>query len=71
LFNRRTLRNFLEINGFRVLNIKKTRNYFPINHLVETLFTLVGVNKKYAKLFPKWNVPLRLGNIMAVAEKVV
>ena len=71
LFNRGTLRNFLEINGFRVLNIKKTRNYFPINHLVETLFTLVGVNKKYAKLFPKWNVPLRLGNIMAVAEKVV
>ena len=67
LFNRSTLRNFLIFN---VLKIKKTTNYFPLSHLAATLCRVVGINEKYSKVFPKWVVPLRLGNIMVVAEVV-
>jgi Methyltransferase domain len=68
LFNKKTLESFLGLNGYEVLEVKKSTNYFPIRHLASTLLTVLGLKKSLARFFPEWTVPLRLGNLIAVAR---
>lgn len=69
LFNRRTTAEFLRQCGFRVLETRKSVNHFPATYLLKHLLFALGATKLSALLEGRSVVlPLRLGNIMTVAE---
>lgn len=69
LYHPNSISNLLSKAGFKTLEIQKTYNHFPLGYLLNHLIWALGVKKK---LFPDWNrlqVPLKLGNIITLAEK--
>jgi len=68
LFNQKTTNSILNKSGFKVLEHRKTKNYFEISFLLKNLLWVFGF--KIRKL-PRWlNVPvgLKLGNIITIAK---
>ena len=68
LFTPETLSAMLTKAGFRTVASAPTKNVLPLEHLVETTTSLVGLNGKWTRRLPNVSVSLRLGNIMAVAS---
>ena len=68
LFNPKTITSLLESSGFRVKAIKKSANYYPAAYLAKHAFWAAGLKKLS---LPDWTfptLPLKLGNIMTVAQ---
>lgn len=69
LFNTNSTRDFFERNGFNVVKTNKSLNHFTFDYLAKHLLWSLGLGKL---TLPKWlgfTLPLRLGNIMTVAQK--
>jgi len=67
LFNYKTINAILNKSGFKVLEHRKSKNYFEISFLLKNLLWVFGF--KIQKL-PRWlNIPigLKLGNIITIA----
>ena len=68
LFNHKTTNSILNKSGFKVLEHRKTKNYFEISFLLKNLLWVFGF--KIRKL-PRWlnvSVGLKLGNIITIAK---
>jgi len=68
LFNYKTTEDILNRCGFKVLDQRKSKNYFEISFLLNNLLWIFGFK---IKKLPRWlNVPvgLRLGNIITIAS---
>lgn len=68
LFNCKTTAEILNRSGFMVLEQRKSKNYFEISYLLNTLLWSFGFK---TLRFPKWlniSVGLKLGNIITVAS---
>ena len=66
LYNPVTIARLMEAAGFRVLDVQKTANYFPVTYLAKHLLWALGLRVK----LPQWGalqLPLKLGNILTVA----
>jgi hypothetical protein len=70
IFSPKTLREVLENSGFEVLKIKKTINYFSVRHIGRRALQVLGLSEFIARFLPKQMVPLPLGNIIVVAQKM-
>lgn len=70
LFSPKTMTKSLEAEGFKVLEIVKSSNVFPISYLIKSLFVVLGLNKIKLPGFSSLTVPIKLGNILTVAQKV-
>lgn len=69
LFNPQTMRLLLQSEGFDVLTINKTVNYFPITHFIKGGLTVLGLDKIPIPEFNHLIIPLKLGNMAAIARK--
>jgi hypothetical protein len=70
LFNVETTRDFLNRSSFSVINTEKTLNYFPIFYLLKHLFYALTKKKINIPNFDTFTIPLKLGNIITIAQKV-
>jgi hypothetical protein len=68
IFNRTSLGALLARSGFSITEAKGAVNYFPFWHLVRAAFTVCGLSPSLATL-PSPIVPIRLGNMLIVAQK--
>ncbi len=67
LYRPASMRTFLETAGYKVLEISKTYNHFPVMYLLRHFLSALGLRR--VKL-PQWNwlrLPLKLGNIITIA----
>jgi hypothetical protein len=67
LYNPRSTRAFLEATGYRVLEISKTYNHFPVMYLLRHLLAAVGLRKIKVPSLDSPQVALKLGNIITIA----
>jgi SAM-dependent methyltransferase len=68
LFSPATLRTTLSAAGFEAAAVRPTTNVFPVRHVVKTAAALGGLDGGWTEAVPTWQVRVRLGNIMAVAN---
>ena len=69
LYQPKSITHLLKKSGFKVLDIQKTYNHFPLGYLLNHLVWALGFKKK---VFPDWTrlqLPLKLGNIITIAAK--
>ena len=68
LFNYKTTSSILNRSGFKVLDQRKSKNYFEISFLLKNLLWVFGIK---IKNLPRWlNIPvgIKLGNIITIAK---
>lgn len=70
LFSPKSLKFLLENSGYTNISVKKSVNYMPLRHAYLLAAQSLGLPKNLAKLLPKVNLPLKLGNIVATAQVV-
>jgi len=68
LFTPETLSAVLSRAGFRTIATAPTKNVLPLDHMVKTATSLVGLNGKWVEHVPHVTIRARLGNIMVVAS---
>jgi len=69
LYRPSSISKLLSNARFKVVEIEKTYNYFPMGYLLNHLIWALGFKKK---IFPDWNrlqLPLKLGNMITIAKK--
>jgi SAM-dependent methyltransferase len=71
LFNRQTLRRILADCGFDDIVIRSSVNYFPVFYLVEHAAFAVGLRRPHLPRADRFQIPVKLGNMIAVARATV
>ena len=66
LYNPETITNLFKQNGFDVVSIQKTTNWFPLLHLINTLLSLFGRRKIESNFLSSINIPIKLGNMISL-----
>jgi predicted TPR repeat methyltransferase len=69
LFSPDSISDVLERQGFSVIAVERTANYFNLRHIATVAFAVFKIPKKLSVLVPSISVPLRLGNIATYAVK--
>jgi hypothetical protein len=67
LYNPRSMRTFLEGTGYKVLEISKTYNHFPVMYLFKHFLAAVGLRRLWVPKLGWLQLPLKLGNIITIA----
>lgn len=67
LFNSGSMRALLAAAGFDTVKIVKSTNYFPVTFLVKHAIFAVGMGKPKLPVWPRLQLPLRLGNFITFA----
>ena len=70
IFNRRSIRKMLNLNGWETIVIRRTKNYFSLRNLFEMLCLITNAPKGIVKIVPNVQVPIKLGNIIVIAKKI-
>ena len=69
LYNKKSLIDILNKAGWVTISVKPTTNWFSLDHFVKMGASVLGLNPKYFFFVPKIQIPLRLGNMICIAEK--
>jgi SAM-dependent methyltransferase len=69
LYNQKTLKYILAKTKWNVKSFSRTTNWFDLSHFIRLAFRIFGKNYSM-NLMPKLYIPLRLGNIICIANKV-
>lgn len=69
LFNPATLRLILKKAGFSVVDVVRTRNYYPLGFLLQNALHRIGLRGQWIPQLPWAILPMPLGNIQAIARK--
>jgi hypothetical protein len=68
LFNPESVENMLTSAGYRVLEVRRTYNYFPLFYLFRHFLWMCGIQKDFLPDISSLQIPLKLGNIATVAR---
>ncbi len=55
--------------GFQQVQVRGTKNYFPVMYLLQHFLFASGLGRVALPGFPAWRIGLKLGNIAAMARK--
>jgi hypothetical protein len=69
LYNKKTIKRMLELAGWKVVSIQPTINWFSLRHFARMGGGLIGINPKLFSLVPNIQIPIKLGNMICIAEK--
>jgi hypothetical protein len=69
LYNAKTLTNLLQRSGWTVKKIEKSTNWYHLRYFVKTSFSVLGRGDRVSRLLPDIEFPIRLGNMICLAEK--
>ena len=67
LYRGASMRSFLESAGYRVLEIRKTYNHFPMMYLMKHFLSAIGARGLPIPDWTSFVLPLKLGNIITIA----
>jgi 2-polyprenyl-3-methyl-5-hydroxy-6-metoxy-1,4-benzoquinol methylase len=70
LFSQKSISVALELQGFKVIAINQTTNYFSLRHVASVAFSVFRIPSFILKIVPPTAVPMKLGNIVTYAIKV-
>ena len=69
LYNKKTISHLLELAGWRIVSIQPTINWFSLRHFARMGGGLLGINPRFFSLVPNIQIPIKLGNMICIAEK--
>lgn len=69
IYNKKTIRKLLMQCGWSEIRISSTTNWYYLDNLLKLASNIVGLNHKLVSWVPKFQVPIKLGNIIVVARK--
>jgi len=69
IFSSRTLEAALSSHGYSLVKIARTVNWFSVQHVAKVGFQIMGISGRLSRVIPAVPLPLRLGNIVALAVK--
>lgn len=70
LFSPTSISESLKQQGFKVIKVKRTTNYFSLRHVASVAFSVFKIPSFFLKLVPSFDVPMKLGNIVTYAVKI-
>jgi hypothetical protein len=70
LYNPSTLRSILRKAGWELEHLSKSTNWWHLDHFAEMGSGVIGLPTKWSKILPSVEIPIRLGNMIAVARRV-
>ncbi len=70
IYNPNSISRLLEVSGYRVNSIKRTKNYFEFSFLLKHLLWAVGIKVNSVPKFFNFTIGLKLGNIITVATPI-
>ena len=71
LFNESTLNYLLKKNGWRIIKIKKTTNYFEVRTILEQFISILGRDTSLGFIPKRLILPFKTGNMIVLARKNV
>jgi hypothetical protein len=69
LYNPITLGNLLEKAGWKLETVSKSTNWWRISHFIRLGLGILGLSSSWTRLLPKFEIPIRLGNMIALANR--
>ena len=69
LYNKKTIKQMLELAGWKIISIQPTINWFSLRHFARMGGGLIGFNPRLFSLIPNIQIPIKLGNMICIAEK--
>jgi hypothetical protein len=69
LYNPKTLEMLLEKTGWTPCRIEKSTNWYHLKYFIGMGFSVLGVKEKVSRFLPDVEFPIRLGNIICLAQK--
>ncbi len=69
LYNPKTLENLLCRSGWTVQKIEKSTNWYHLRYFIHIGLSVIGLNDLYSKWLPNIEFPIRLGNMITLAQK--
>lgn len=69
LYNPKTLNNLLEKSGWTARKIEKSTNWYHLKHFIGMGLSVLGVRDRFSGYLPDIEFPIRLGNLICLAEK--
>ena len=69
LYNRQTLENLLSLSGWSVKTIEKSTNWYHLRYFIRMGLSVLGIKDYLSRLLPDLEFPIRLGNLICLAEK--
>jgi hypothetical protein len=69
LFNPKSARQMLGNNGWEVVKITRTTNYYTSRNFVQLALKIIGKEIKFLNKIPSFQIPVKLGNILIIAKK--
>jgi hypothetical protein len=69
LYNPATLEKLFAASGWQILKIKKSTNWYNLKYFVHMGLSVYGIKDAYSRFIPNFEFPIRLGNMIALAEK--
>ena len=69
LYNPKTLENLLSISGWSVKKIEKSTNWYHLRYFIRMGLSVLGLNDRISNLLPNVEFPIRLGNMITLAQK--
>ena len=70
LYNPSTLREILRKAGWELEHLSKSTNWWHLDHFAEMGSGVIGLPTKWSKILPSVELPTRLGNMIALAQRV-
>lgn len=70
LYNPATLEELLRNSGWKLEAIGKSTNWWRLNHFFELGLKVLGLPARFARFLPKFEIPFKLGNTIALATKI-
>ena len=70
IYNLKTTKLLLELSGFKVLQQKKTTNFFKLSFLIKHAFWAIGIKVNIVPDFDQVTLGLKLGNIATIATPI-
>lgn len=69
LYNKITMKHMLELAGWEIVSIQPTINWFSLRHFARMGGGVIGINPRLFSLIPNIQIPIKLGNMICIAEK--
>lgn len=70
LYRPKTISHLFQKAGFKLIEIEKTYNYFPVMYLVKHMFWVMGIKGIPLPKWEEFSLPLKLGNIVSIAKAI-
>jgi hypothetical protein len=70
LYNPETLREILNLAGWKVISTERSTNWYHLKHFVKMGAGILGISPMISKLAPNIEVPIKLGNMISISQAI-